>query len=56
MTDKLKILKGWKKLRRGSVIKRGDRFWSIFYQEWMLTQAQGEHVQSHNVYIRKVKP
>lgn len=53
-----KIPKGWHKLRKGTVIKQGDKVLSGRY--WYLTGAQGSEVERHwftqGPYIRRIKP
>lgn len=50
-----KIPKGWIKLRKGMIIKLGDRFFCCFPGGWELTECAGERVGYDLTYIRKAK-
>lgn len=53
----MKIPKGWKKVKRGTFLRKGDKFFSRFVEGfWMETLSAGEHYNScnTNIYIRKI--
>lgn len=43
--------KGWKRLKRGALIKSGDNYW---FDGWHRTGATGMQVES-TLYIRKIR-
>jgi hypothetical protein len=50
--------KGWRLLRKGTVIRHNDEFWSESYQCWLDTSNNGRKVGdavSGFIYRRKVK-
>jgi hypothetical protein len=51
----IKIPKGWRKLKKGTLIRQGDRFLD-WRGRWISTRDQGWHVGELNgaIYIRKI--
>ena len=55
----MKIPKGWKKLRKGTVIVKGDKFFNspkdICFSLWGLGERVGWNSGKPLVYIRKIR-
>lgn len=59
MKPKIKVPKGWYRLRKGTVIKRGDKYWDLGI--WFKTLCQGYIVgdielTGEGIYIRRKPP
>jgi hypothetical protein len=55
MKTKIKIPKGWKKLGKGTFIKRGDKWFDCSNHRWNKSVSVGERVGFlQDIYIRKI--
>jgi hypothetical protein len=61
-----KIPRGWLRLRAGTVIKKGDKFWSFAFNRWRITgtpklivgtlfPVSPPNLHEPLIYIRKIK-
>ncbi len=52
-----KIPKGWRKVRRLSTIKEGDRYWSLTIKSWHPTLCAGCRTRFFGglTYIRRIQ-
>jgi hypothetical protein len=61
MKQTIRPPKGWRILKPGTVIKKGDKFYGYFEEAWMITSAQGTKVRPPEkrvfvlAYARKIK-
>jgi len=55
-TMKIKIPKGWRKLRQKTILRIGDKYWSFLYSSWNPVNAQraGCCDLSIYTYIRRI--
>ena len=57
MSAKIKIPRGWRALPYGTVLKKGDKGFGSFAQEWFFTCQVGRKIGSEfadcQVYIRR---
>lgn len=57
--SKIIIPKGWRRLRRGTTIRKGDKLWVHGHEVWGCTSYAGEKIGTpltDCLYIRRITP